>query len=50
MRKFNVVVKNWRTGEVVSTYTNIDKVALAAIEVDWYANAPASWDLDITEI
>jgi hypothetical protein len=50
MTKFNVVIKNWKTGEVVSTYSNVDADEVARIEADNHAHAPASWDVEVTKI
>lgn len=49
MKTFNVVIKNWKTGEVVSTYNNVTVDQLAAIEADHHRWAHAALDLEYTE-
>jgi hypothetical protein len=49
MKSFNVVIKNWKTGEVVSTYANVTAEQLAAIEADHPRWGHAALDLEYTE-
>lgn len=50
MKTFNVVIKNWKTGEIVSTYNNITADQLAALEADHHTHAHAALDLEATEV
>lgn len=49
MIKYNVVIKNWKTGVIVSTYSNVTADELAHLEAEHHAHAQAAWDLEATK-
>lgn len=48
--KYNVTVKCWKTGESKGGYTNLTHAELVKVETEHHAHAPASWDMEITEV
>ncbi len=50
MKTFNVVIKNWKTGEVVSIYKGVTAEQLERIECLHHAHAQAAHDLEFTEV
>lgn len=50
MTKYNVVIKNWKTGEIISTYNNVTAEELVEIEANHQAYAQAAWDLEFEEV
>lgn len=49
MKTYNVVIKNWKTGQLVSTYSNVNAEELSRIEAGHHAHANAALDLEYTE-
>lgn len=50
MTLYNVIVKNWKTGEVVSTYSGATAEQLAAMQQYHHEHAHSSLDLEATEV
>ena len=50
MSRFNVVVKNWKTGEVKATYLRVTETELVQLETEHHAYAPADWDMEVAKV
>lgn len=48
--EFNVVIKNWKTGEVIRTYSNVSPEDLRYIKAEHHQFAPPSWDLEFAKV
>lgn len=49
MKTFDVVIKNWRTGEVMVSYAGVTHDELKQLEASHHQYAPSAWDLEFTE-
>lgn len=50
MTRYHVIIKNWRTGEVMSEGNGVSSEELAKIEADHHANGHPFCDVEATEI
>lgn len=50
MKTFNVVEKNWKTGEVVATHNGVSAEEAAKLEAHNHAHSHGALDIEVTEV
>jgi hypothetical protein len=50
MTTYHVIIKNWKTGQIVSEYHGASAEELAKIEADHHAHGHPFCDVEATEI